>query len=268
MDLGKAIRLARLFSHASGRFCSVAVDHFIGYQAGLPDGLRDLRSTLQVLVAGRPDAITMHAGVARTCWQPFAGCVPLIIQSIVGRPDDTADEHLATPADAATWALTRLPRVAFVRGASEAAHLRRVADFVRDAERLGMPVIVHTYPRRFLGDGVEISYVPEDIAWAVRCGVECGVDVIKVPYCGHQAAYAQIVRECPVPVVAAGGPKAATLQAALTMAAEVVASGAKGMTVGRNIWGVPQAGPALSAFQMVIHDRLPPEEALDKAGLR
>jgi DhnA family fructose-bisphosphate aldolase class Ia len=53
MDLGKAIRLARLFNHASGRFCSVAVDHFIGYQTGLPEGLRDLRSTLEVLVAGR-----------------------------------------------------------------------------------------------------------------------------------------------------------------------------------------------------------------------
>ena len=112
-----------------------------------------------------------------------------------------------------------------------------------------------------------VSFAPEDIAWAVRCGVECGVDVIKVPYCGDQAAYAQIVRECPVPVVAAGGPKAETLKAALNMAAEVVASGAKGMTVGRNIWGFPQVGPALSAFKMVIHDRLSPDEALDKAGL-
>ena len=100
MDLGKAIRLARLFSHASGRFCSVAVDHFIGYQTGLPEGLRDLRSTLEVLVAGRPDAVTMHIGVAKTCWPPLAGRVPLIIQSIIGRPDDTADEHLCIPEDA------------------------------------------------------------------------------------------------------------------------------------------------------------------------
>ena len=59
-----------------------------------------------------------------------------------------------------------------------------------------MPVIVHTYPRRSVGDGVEISYTPEHIAWAVRCGIECGVDVIKVPYCGDRAAYAQI---CPSP---------------------------------------------------------------------
>jgi class I fructose-bisphosphate aldolase len=97
--------------------------------------------------------------------------------------------------------------------------------------------------------------------------VECGVDVIKVPYCGDQAAYAQIVRECPLPVVAAGGPKAATLKEALNMAAEVVASGAKGMTVGRNIWGFPQVRPALEAFKMVIHDRMSADDALNKAGV-
>jgi class I fructose-bisphosphate aldolase len=97
--------------------------------------------------------------------------------------------------------------------------------------------------------------------------VECGVDVIKVPYCGDQAAYAQIVNECPLPVVAAGGPKAATLKDALTMAAEVVASGAKGMTVGRNIWGFPQVRAALEAFKRVIHDRVSVEESLHQAGL-
>jgi DhnA family fructose-bisphosphate aldolase class Ia len=268
MELGKAIRLARLFGHASGRFCSVAIDHFIGYQAGLPAGLRDLRSTLQTLVAGRPDAVTMHVGVARSCWPPFAGRVPLILQSIIGRPDDTADQQLATPADAVRLGADAFATCAFVRGTSEAAHLRRVADFVREADGLGMPVIVHTYPRRFPAGGAEVSYAPEDIAWAVRCAVECGVDVIKVPYCGERAAYAQIVRECPLPVVAAGGPQAGTLRAALTMAADVVSSGAKGMTIGRNIWGFPQVGPALNAFQLVIHDQLGPDEAWELAGLQ
>jgi len=267
MDLGKSIRLARLFSHASGRLCSVAVDHFIGYQTGLPEGLRDLRTTLDAVVAGRPDAVTMHVGVARACWPPFAGRVPLIIQSIVGRPDDTADNQLGIPEDAVRLGADAFATCAFVRGSTEAAHLRRVADFVRDADRFGMPVIVHTYPRRFSGSAVAISYDAEDIAWAVRCAVECGVDVIKVPYCGDRAAYAQIVRECPLPVVAAGGPKAATLRAALEMAADVVASGAQGMTVGRNIWGFPGVRAALEAFKSVIHHGLSADEALRGAGL-
>jgi class I fructose-bisphosphate aldolase len=267
MGLGKTIRLGRLFSHASGRFCSVAVDHFIGYQAGLPQGLRDLPSTLQALVAGKPDAVTMHRGVATSCWPPHAGQVPLIIQSIIGRPDDTADEHLATPEDAVRLGADAFATCAFVRGSTEAAHLRRVADFVREAQAWDIPVIVHTYPRRFAdGKPPEISYAPEDIAWAVRCAVECGVDVIKVPYCGDQAAYAQIVRECPLPIVAAGGPKTGTLHEALTAAFDVVAAGARGMTIGRNIWGFAQCTKALQAFKAVIHDRAAVSAAMELVG--
>ena len=104
---------------------------------------------------------------------------------------------------------------AFVRGVTEAAYLRTVADCVRQAAAFEMPVICHVYPRDLSG---KISFAPEDIAWAVRCAVEVGVDVVKTPYCGDVQAYAQIVADCPVPLVAAGGPKADTLQAALEMA--------------------------------------------------
>src|ERR1051326_4126970 len=98
MDLGKTVRLNRLFSHPSGRLMSVAVDHFIGYQDGLPKGLTDLPAAIDAIAACRPDAITMHKGVALSCWRRHAGRVPLILQSVIGRPDDSADEHIATPA--------------------------------------------------------------------------------------------------------------------------------------------------------------------------
>ena len=39
-----------------------------GYQAGLPVGLTNLPATLAKLVPGRPDAITMMKGVARTAF--------------------------------------------------------------------------------------------------------------------------------------------------------------------------------------------------------
>jgi len=67
--------------------------------------------------------------------------------------------------------------------------------------------------------------------------------------------------------VAAGGPQADTLRAALAMAAQVVQSGARGAVIGRNIWGVPQIAAAVRAFKAVIHDGKCPEEALQLAGL-
>jgi class I fructose-bisphosphate aldolase len=55
---------------------------------------------------------------------------------------------------------------------------------------------------------------------------------------------------------------------ALTMAAEVVRGGARGMTVGRNIWGVPEIAKAVRALKAVIHDRADPQEAQRQVGLR
>ena len=111
MSLGKTIRMNRLFADPSGRLCSIAVDHFIGYQKGLPAGLRDLPAAIKAIVAGKPDAVTMHKGVALACWEPYAGKLPLIIQSLLGRPDDTADEHIAEPEDAvrlgARWCMSK-----------------------------------------------------------------------------------------------------------------------------------------------------------------
>jgi class I fructose-bisphosphate aldolase len=71
-----------------------------------------------------------------------------------------------------------------------------------------------------------------------------------------------------VPLVAAGGPKAASIEQALTMAADVVRGGARGMTIGRNIWGEREIEKAVRAFKAVIHDGAEPREAMEQAGLR
>jgi class I fructose-bisphosphate aldolase len=264
MNVGKLVRMHRIFSHPSGRLCSVAVDHFIGYGHGLPDGLRQIQPTLAAIVSGRPDAVTMHKGIAASAWPPYAGRIPMILQSTTARPDEIAREQVATPEDAVRLGADGFAVAAFVRGLTEAEHLRIVADCVREAARFEMPVICHIYPR---DKESRISFAPEDIAWAVRCALEVGADVVKTPYCGDVRAYAQIVADCPVPVVAAGGPKADTLPAALRMIAEVVQSGARGATIGRNVWGFAQITAAVEAFKAVIHDGKTAEEAASTIGL-
>jgi len=267
MNTGKRVRLNRLFSHPTGRFCSVAVDHFLGYSQGLPRGLRRMLPTLAAIAEGRPDAVTMLKGYAASAWGPYAGRIPLIIQSIAGRPDDSAYELIATAEDAIRLGADAIAIAAFVRGRSEAAQLRVVSDMVRDAARFELPVILHIYPRN--PETLQIIYTPEDIAWAVHCGLELGVDVVKTPYCGDIKAYGEIVADSPVPVVAAGGPKTETFEAALRLISEAVCAGARGATIGRNIWGFDGANVTASvkAFKAVIHDGKTAEEALQSAGL-
>jgi DhnA family fructose-bisphosphate aldolase class Ia len=269
MNVGKQIRLNRLFSDPSGKFCSLAIDHFMLYESGLPNGLRDLPGVLETLIPAKPDAVTMNKGVVASCWGPYAGRVPLILQgSGIVRPDDRADEFLAVPEDAVRLGADAFAVVAFVRGKTEAAHLRRVADFVRQAEAWDMPVVMHVYARKFSASGqVEISTEPEEVAWAVRCGVEVGVDVIKASYTGDVSSYSEIVRSCPVRLVAASGPTTETVRESLEMAAGVMAGGARGMTIGRNIWGAADPEKALEAFKMVIHGGASADQALEQMGL-
>jgi class I fructose-bisphosphate aldolase len=267
MNTGKLVRLNRLFGHPSGKLCSVAVDHFIGYGDGLPVGLRRIKSTLAAVMAGQPDAVTMHKGIASSAWAPYAGRVPFILQSMAARLDDTACEVLATPEEAIRLGADAFAVAVFLRGATEAARLRFIADAVRQAAQYEMPVICHVYPRDFSGPTPTVSYAPDDIAWVVRCAVEVGADVVKVPYCGDVSAYAQIIDECPVPVVAAGGPKTSTFISALEMMGDVMRAGARGATIGRNIWGFEHITAAVKAFRAVIHDGQTAAQAAQAAGL-
>ena len=152
-----------------------------------------------------------------------------------------------------------------VRGATEGRYIKFLADGVAAAARYDLPVIAHIYPRKFSSSGVAVLHEPDEIFWATRVGIECGADVVKVPYTGDPASYAQIVESCPVPLVAAGGPRTDTLEEALEAMAGVVEAGARGATIGRNVWGHGDIGLALRAFKAVIHDRLSAREALAQA---
>ncbi|MFI5385112.1 MAG: class I fructose-bisphosphate aldolase [Fimbriimonadales bacterium] len=266
MGLGKSVRLNRLFSHPSGRFCSVALDHFVGYAHDMPDGLADLPKALAEVVAERPDAVTLQKGAALTCWAPHAGKVPLIMQAGCFTSDDRIIEVLTDPEECIRSGADAIAIAIMVRGANEGRFIKFLSDGVSAAARYDLPVVAHIYPRVFGPEGAKLLHDPENIAWAVRVGIECGADVIKVGYTGDPASFSEIVQACPVPVVAAGGPKAASLQEALASMEGVVKSGARGATIGRNVWGHTHTRRALRAFKSVIHDLKSPAEALKLAG--
>jgi class I fructose-bisphosphate aldolase len=128
-----------------------------------------------------------------------------------------------------------------------------------------MPVVAHIYPRDY-SQGGKIVFTPDEIAYAVRIGMETGVDIIKVGYTGDFASFRETVATCPVPIVIAGGPKTETLLGALKQIHEALQAGARGAVVGRNLWGHGDATLAARAFKSVIHDRAEPEQALAAAG--
>jgi class I fructose-bisphosphate aldolase len=252
MGLAKTTRLNRIFSNPDGRLFSLAIDHFAGMV--MPDGLKNLPATITELMKGKPDAVTMLKGMARGTWEPYAGRTPLILQTIIFPGDDqplkkstSVEEALFLGADAVAISLN-------VKCDSEADHLELLAETVDEAAEYDMPVISHIYPRNYTYDDQPDVMIDHDsILWAVRCGVEYGADVVKVPFTGDPDGFREIVASSPVPVVCAGGPKTESFEDALNMMRKIVASGAQGAVVGRNIWGSEDPLGTLRAFKEIVH---------------
>jgi class I fructose-bisphosphate aldolase len=258
MGLGSSVRLARIFSHSSGNLFGAAVDHFVGYGDVRQGGLADLPGALAKIMAAEPDSVTIQAGAAFRLWPPYVGRAALIVQGGIFTADDRIRQLGATPEDAVRAGADALAVAIPVRGDTEGSYLRWLIDSVRAAAPVEIPVVAHIYPRN---KDKQIIFTPEEIAYAVRVGLETGVDVIKVGYPGDEAAFTEIVRTCPTPVVLAGGPKTATLIDALEQVVHGVRAGARGAVVGRNMWGADDITAAGKAYKAVIHDGLTAEAA-------
>lgn len=268
MSIGREVRLKRIFSNPSGNLFGVAIDHFVGYGNVTKGGLANLPRALELSLRGNPDSVTIQLGTAKHLWLGYAGKASLIIQGGCFTVDDRISELIARPIDAVRLGADALAVAIPVRGATEGKYLRWLTDSVREAADYNMPVVAHIYPRRYEKDGsVQIVFTPEEIAWAVRCGIETGVDVIKVGYPGDKKAFAEIVASCPAPIVIAGGPKEPTLGAALSNTRDALDAGAKGAVVGRNVWGAEDIKKASRAYHSVIHNGIGAAEALKNADL-
>ena len=261
MGLGTAIRLSRLFANPSGNLFGIAVDHFVGYGNVREGGLADLPRAVEQCMRAHPDTMTMTPGTAKHVWGSYAGQAALIIQASYWTADDRIRDRLATPADAVRLGADALAVAIGVRGETEGDFIRWLSDAVSAAAPYELPIVAHIYPRDY-SDGVKIVFTPDEIAYAVRVGIETGVDVIKVGYPGDEKAFAEIIASCPVPVVMAGGPKEPTLKGALTQIHAGMRAGARGAVVGRNIWGEADMEHAARAYAAVIHDGLDADKAI------
>lgn len=264
MTLGKSVRLARIFGHPSGRLMSVAVDHFTGHGV-MAAGLHDLPKTIATLVAGRPDAITMFKGVASSCWSAYAGVVPLIVQVGCFTVDERIVEILGGPTQAVRLGADAIAVAIGVRGPNEGLFLKHLSGVVDEADQIGLPVIAHVYPRDFAGEPKMVNDL-DNVSWAIRCAIECGADVVKVPLPDQAAGFPEVIRASPIPVVVAGGSRTESLEDALAQAETAMMAGAAGVTVGRNIWGATDPQAAMRAFQAVVHDLEKPAAALSLAS--
>jgi DhnA family fructose-bisphosphate aldolase class Ia len=260
--LGKEIRIQRMKNPASGRIFTVAIDHAPSY--GVLNGIEGVQGVIDRVAGARPDAILLMKGVAERCFEPYAGHVALILKCSTLSPYhpqhdvwvNSVEDAVRLGADAIAMALT-------VGSPNQAQLVSNLGTLVREAEQVGMPVIVHSYPNGEMVPPDEL-YTVKRVGYASRLATELGVDIVKTFYTGSAESFAQIVEmAAPALVVAAGGPRLDTDADVLRIVSDVVKAGAAGITFGRNIWQSTNPATIIRALKHILHEGGSVDEALE-----
>ena len=238
--IGKEIRLKRLIPGTDGKYFGLTVDHAIA--RGVMPGLDTIDDTLSKMVAGGPNAITMHKGIAEKCFAPYAGKVALVLKLT-------------------TFGVYHFDEDVQVADVEEGL-LRMLGRISKEALRAEMPLICHIYPRGNHITGAD-QYSVENVTYAARAAAELGVDLIKTNYTGDLDSFAKVVQAVPARVAIAGGLKCETVKEYLQMTRNVMDAGAAGVTYGRFVFRYRDITALVKTLSQVIHNGISVQEGLE-----
>ncbi|MCZ4256739.1 aldolase [Sulfitobacter sp. G21635-S1] len=265
----------RMFTN--GGCLDVAVDHGVCNEPSFLDGLEDMASVMNTLIAARPDAIQCAYGQADLLQsRPEKDKPALVMRIDMGNPYNdqrhrvmwsilqNADEPIlgALEMDAAAVVVNL-----FMLPDEPELFRQCVANIarVRDAcQRYGMPLMIEPLvmlPNDLRG-GYQVDGDAEKIVTLVRLASEMGADIIKADPTANPQDFHRVIEAARVPVLVRGGGKE-DLKTVLTKSAALMAQGAQGMVYGRNIYQHDNPKAVVSALMAMIHNKAGGEEAWD-----
>jgi len=262
LSSGKKARLHRIL-HEHGLRNGTAL--FLPYDQGLEHGPRDFfanpvasdpKYILGLAIEGGFNGIAIQIGLAEKFYWDYAGEVPLVLK-LNGKTDIPSTIDPLSPTNATVEDAVRLgaDAVGYTLYLGTPAQERDFAQYrqVRaDARRLGMPLIVWSYPRGSAVDakGGKDSFYEVD--YAARAASELGADMVKVnfphpekqsgaaePYLADfssQQAIDAVVRSANRTLLLVSGGERAGDEAMLDKARQSMEAGATGLIFGRNVW--------------------------------
>ena len=236
--LGKKVRMSRLVNAKSNKMMAITVDHAISRGIAPMTGLHQIQNTIDKIILGRPDAMTMTKGIAEHCMWDHAGQVAMLMKvsnySPVAPTKDTVfgsvDEAIRMGADAVSMGAMTL-------GDFQGEQFEIIGKYSEECMAKGMPLIGHVYPK---GESVPADKRTawENIAYCVRSACELGMDIVKTTYTGDPDSMAKVVSCVPSSfrVVIQGGDACKTLDDYLQMTRDAMDCGVGGVTMGRFVW--------------------------------
>lgn len=259
--LGKQVRMSRLINKKSNKMMAITVDHAISRGIAPMKGLQPIQKTIDAILKGRPDAITMTKGIAEHCMWNHAGEASILLKCSSYAPvHPTKDVAFGTVDEAIRMGADAVSIGAMTLGNYQDIQFEEIGKFSEECMRKGMPLIGHIYPK---GETVpkDKQNAWENIAYSVRSAAELGIDIIKTTYTGDPDSMSKVVNLCPARVVIQGGDACKTLDDYLNMTRDAMDCGVGGVTMGRFVWDYKDITALVIALRYIIHESYSVKEA-------
>ncbi|HEX6972250.1 MAG TPA: hypothetical protein VF234_08525, partial [Limnochordia bacterium] len=151
MEIGKAMRLGRLFQRTTGRSVIVALDHGLG---GVPEGLERPEPVLDAILAAQPDGLLISPGTFVRFHRRLAGAGVGVVVTVDmrltrtypgGEPLGEAHECVARLERLAAMGVDGIKALLVFGRESLAVHAKNaafVAELIQASWTWGLPVMV------------------------------------------------------------------------------------------------------------------------------
>ncbi len=243
---------------ADGKALIVAMDH--GSYNGANAGLEDMGKAIEGIIEGGADATIVNFGVARKYARELASIGYIarldLPRTYMGQGFESrlifdAEYAMRMGADGV------ILNVAQGAGVEEITY-PNLAETISYCDSIGMPVCAESSPGGFDAGGDFKTL--DNIARGARIASEIGCDFVKT---GYTQGFERVVKETFLPIVVLGGAKTNDQKEFLASIKDAMDCGAKGVAIGRNVWGNGNTIAMTRALGAIIHGNASVEEAYE-----
>lgn len=257
MVFGKQVRLERLLEN--GRMLCIPLDH--GTSIGPVKGLEQIEDLIYLLDNAGVTAVLAHKGVFRSLKRPVkTGTIMHMSASTQLSSRYNRKVGVASVEEAVRLGVDAVSVHINVGGVDDDVMLQHLGETADACDEWQIPLIAMMYPR---GENIKDANDPWVISHVARVGAELGADIVKTPMPSTNIRDIEtVVKSCPVPIVAAGGPKMERDEDVLRLAYAAVAGGCLGITFGRNVFQHRSPSAMVKALRKIVIENRSVEESI------
>jgi len=180
--------------------------------------------------------IILQKGLAIKYSENFMKKVPLILKlngkTLLSKREPFASQ-ITSVKEAVDIGANAIGYTVYVGSDMESDMFRIAGKIEEEARDYNLPFVIWSYPR---GRSISKPTNPDTVEYAARVALELGADITKIHYTGNKKSFSKVIKAAGrCKVITAGGPLE-PLGNFFKDAKNIMAAGADGMAIGRNIW--------------------------------